>query len=90
MKHTSPRLPSSRRTPIKRRKRPVMPFSHRFLLVGHILILLSLCDFAARLHAGVSADPVLYIGEYFRSVSVSIVLVWAAGLGFDLWEKWGQ
>ena len=61
--------------------------SLRFLMVGHTLILLALCDFAARLHAGVTIEPLLYTEEFLRSVAVSFPLLWGAGLGLDYWEK---
>ena len=58
-----------------------------FLMVGHTLILLALCDFAARLHAGVTIEPLLYMEEFLRSVAVSFPLLWGFGLFFDYWEK---
>ena len=61
--------------------------SRRFLMVGHTLILLALCDFAARLHAGISPEPLLYMEEFLRSVAVSFPLLWGFGLFFDYWEK---
>jgi hypothetical protein len=57
------------------------------LLIGHVIIVLALCDFAARLHAGVTVEPLLYIGDFMRSVAVSYVLLWGAGLGLDYWGK---
>lgn len=63
------------------------PHAYRLLLGGHILILLALCDFAARLHAGVVIEPRLYIGEFMRSVAAAFVLLWGAGLGLDFWER---
>ncbi len=65
----------------------LMPHAFRLLLVGHILILLSLCDFAARLSAGGSVEVFLYIGEYMHSVAAAWVMLWGAGLGLDLWER---
>lgn len=59
------------------------------LVTGHLLILLSLGDFAARLHTG-SVDALLYIGEYMRSVSMAFMLLWGAGLGLDLWGRSGR
>ena len=58
----------------------------RFLQAGHGVILLALCDFAARLHGG-EPEALLYIGEFIRSASVAFVLLWGAGLGLDLWDK---
>ena len=63
------------------------PPALRLLLVGHVIILLALCDFAARLHAGITVEPLLYICEFMRSVAVSYVLLWGAGLGLDYWGR---
>ena len=65
----------------------LMPCAFRLLLTGHILIFLSLCDFAARLFAGGSVEALLYIGEYIHSVAAAWVMLWGAGLGLDLWER---
>lgn len=63
------------------------PLSFRILLVGHILIVVALCDFAARLHAGSSVEPLLYMPEFMRSVATSAVVLWGAALGLDLWDR---
>ena len=63
------------------------PHALGLLWAGHTLILLALCDFAARLHAGISAAHVLYIEDFMRSVSVASVLLWGAGLGLEYWER---
>lgn len=65
---------------------PIGPIPARLLRAGHILILLALCDFAARLHGG-APETRLYIGEFMRSVSISYALLWGAGLGMDYWGK---
>lgn len=57
------------------------------LLFGHVIILLALCDFAARLHGGIGVEPRLYIGEFMRSVSLAYAILWGAGLGMDYWGK---
>ena len=72
----------TRRTPLRLGSR-----SLAFLRAGHTVILLALCDFAARLHAGTTLEPRLYIADFMRSVAVAFVLLWGAGLGLDLWEK---
>ncbi len=74
-------------------KRPFIrlrPLSFNLLLAGHILIVIALCVFAARLHAGNSIEPLLYISEFMHSVSVSVVLLWGAGLGLDFWDHWNE
>ena len=63
------------------------PLALRLLLAGHFLIVLALCDFAARLHAGCTVEPLLYIDEFIRSIAVSYVLLWGAGLGLDYLQK---
>jgi hypothetical protein len=65
----------------------LMPHAFRLMLAGHILILLSLCDFAARLSAGGSVEVLLYIREYIHSAAAAWVMLWGAGLGLDLWER---
>lgn len=72
---------------VPRRLPRLRPHAFRLLLGGHILILLALCDFAARLHAGVASEPLLYMGEFMRSVAIAFVLLWGAGLGLDIWER---
>ena len=59
----------------------------RLLLGGHVLIVVALCDFAARLHGGASLEVLLYIGEFIRSVAISYVILWGAGLGLDYWDS---
>ena len=54
----------------------------RLLLGGHILILLSLCDFTARL-VGHSVEHFLYTEHFIHSLSVALVLLWGAALGVD-------
>lgn len=63
------------------------PWAARLLLTGYILILLSLCDFAARLYAGTSWEALLYIETYMGSVSAATVILWAAALGLDWLER---
>ena len=66
------------------------PLALRLMLGGHFLILLALCDFAARLYAGESLEPILYASEFMRSVSVAFALLWGAGLGINFLEAaWG-
>ena len=63
-------------------------FSHisapaeKLLLGGHFLLLLALCDYAARIHAG-SPAHLLYLETFMSSLSSAVVLLWSAGLGLD-------
>ena len=64
------------------------PYATALLLLGHILMLVALCEFAARLHAGVSSEPLLYMEDFMRSVSVAGVLTWGISLLADYAVKW--
>lgn len=61
---------------------PIRSPSGTLLLWGHFLILLALCEFAARLATG-SAEHLLYLETFMGSVSSAAVLLWGAGLGLD-------
>jgi hypothetical protein len=54
----------------------------RLLVLGHILILAALCDFAARF-AVYSPEHMLYLESFMGSISSATVLLWGAYL---LWE----
>ena len=56
----------------------------KLLLAGHILILLSLCDFTARL-ADHSVEHFLYTEHFMDSLSVALLLLWGLSLGMDYW-----
>ena len=86
MKHTS----TSHHTRGLRRRSPQHPLTFSpirspsgiLLLWGHFLILLALCEYAARLAAG-STEHLLYLEHFTGSVSSATVLLWGAGLGLD-------
>ena len=59
------------------------PYATALLVIGHILILVALCAFAALLHAGVSSEPLWYIAEFMHSVSSAGVLMWGISLLVD-------
>ena len=63
------------------------PCASALLLVGYILMVLSLCDFAARLYEGISPDPALYIADFAHSVSSATAVLWASALGLDWMER---
>ena len=69
--------------PCRRLAVRLCPYATALLLLGHILILVALCEFAARLHAGVSSEPLLYMEDFMRSVSVAGVLTWGISLLAD-------
>ncbi len=66
------------------------PASARLLILGEILILLAICDFAARLYTYETAGAVgsiLLMSDIGGSLSASAVILWAAGLGLDYLER---
>lgn len=62
----------------------------RFLLVGQILLVLSLCHFAAMLTGEGRAEALLYIDAYASSLSATFVILWGTALGLDLLERKGM
>lgn len=58
----------------------------RLLVIGHILILAALCDFAARFAAH-SPEHLLYLEPFVRSVSSATVLLWGASLAWEWTEN---
>lgn len=62
------------------------PHAARFLILGHILILVALCEFAARLHGG-SRDALLYIEDFFTSAMGAWIIMWGAGILLDYLER---
>ncbi len=73
-----------RRRPPKHRLRfsRISSPAGKLLLCGHFLILLPLCEYAARLAAG-SAEHLLYLEAFIGSISSAAILLWGAGLGLD-------
>ncbi len=66
------------------------PSAVRLLILGEILILLALCDFAARLNvaslAG-SAGALHRLSDIGSSLSASLVILVASVLGLDYMER---
>lgn len=58
----------------------------KLLLVGHMLILAALCDFAARFAAH-SAEHLLYLDPFIGSVSSATVLLWGISLGWEWLDR---
>ncbi len=77
MKHTLPPIGLS-------------PLSARLLIIGEMLMLAALFDFAARLNmaslAG-SAGAILRMSDIGGSLSASAVILWASALGLDYLER---
>lgn len=74
----------------QRKKAPfrfLRPFAGRLLVAGHILILLSLCHFAALLSGEGQSEALLYMESYMGSVSASFTVLWAASLGMDWLDR---
>lgn len=94
-RHISP-LPSRRTLrDSKNRQSPwgFCPHAARLLLVGQPLILLALCDFAARLCHGARIGEVgtmLRIEDAGSSIGAAIALLWGAALWLDYMERTAQ
>jgi hypothetical protein len=72
-----------------RRRWELRPCAFWVMLAGHMLIVVALGEFAARLHGG-EAEAVVYFGEFMRSAAVAFAVVWGVGLGLDYGERrWG-
>lgn len=78
--------PSNKPAAHPRRALGFRPHAARFLILGHILILVALCEFAARLHGG-SRDALLYIEDFFTSAMGAWIIMWGAGILLDYLER---
>lgn len=69
------------------------PIAARLVIIGEILMLAAVFDFAARLNiaylAG-SQGALLRLSDFGGSLSASAVILWAFALGIDWWERTGQ
>lgn len=63
------------------------PPAGRLLVAGHILILISLCHFAALLSGEMQSEALLYMEAYMWSVSAAFTVLWAAVLGMDWLDR---
>ncbi len=87
--------PPSRRRSVrgsKARHKPwgFCPHAARLLLVGQPLILLGLCDFAARLYHGAQMGEVgtmLNIQDAGGSIGAAMAILWGAALWLDYMER---
>ena len=74
----------------KKSKFPLTSRAGRFLLAGEILLVLSLCHFAAMLTGEGRAEALLYIDAYGDALSAALVILWGTALGLDLLERTGM
>ena len=65
----------------------LIPFAGRLLVLGHILILLSLCWFAVMLSGEGQAEALLYMETYMGSVGGATAVLWGVVLGVDLLDR---
>ena len=80
-------LPFPRQSPPSRSlPRGFCPHAARLLILGHILILVALGEFASRLHGG-SLEAWLYIEDFFTSAVGGWVILWGAGILLDYLER---
>ncbi len=73
-----------------RKRWGLCPAAARLILIGEILLLLAICDFAARLDAAAlagSTGAIHRLSDFGGSVSASAVILWAFGLGLDYLER---
>ncbi len=84
MKHRAPCRPAARIG--------LCSAAARLVIIGEILMLLAVCDFAARLNVAALAGAtgaLLRLSDFGSSLSASAVLLWAMALGLDYWERTG-
>ena len=92
-RHHIPPLPSRRQmrdSDRSKRRWGFCPHAARLLLIGQPLILLGLCDFAARLYHGARIGEVgtmLRIEDAGSSIGAAIALLWGAALWLDYMER---
>lgn len=65
---------------------PSITTAGKLLLVGHMLIVAALCDFAARF-ATHSTEHLLYLEPFIGSVSSATVLLWGISLGWEWLDR---
>jgi len=87
-------LPSRRHSAraLKTRHKPwgFCPHAARLLMIGQPLILLGLCDFAARLYHGAQMGEVgtmLRIEDAGSSIGAAMAILWGAALWLDYMER---
>lgn len=66
------------------------PYASALLIIGHLLILLALCDFAVRLDVSAltgEVGAILLYDEIGGTLSASGVILWGSALGIDYMER---
>ncbi len=77
----------------RREKWGLCPIATRLLLIGEMLMFAAIFDFAARLNLAYLADSAgafLRLSEFGGAMSASAVILCAAALGIDYWDKTGR
>ena len=64
----------------------LLPHAARYLILGHILILVALGAFASHLHSG-SPEAILHLEDFMSSAVSAWVLMWFAGILMDYLER---
>ena len=65
-------------------------YASRLLLVGQPLLLIALCDYAARLYAATQAGEVgfyLRLGDAAEEIFAAAIILWGGALLLDYMEK---
>ncbi len=79
----------------RRRQKPspprgLCPHAAHLAIVGEVLMLLAVFDFAARVNVAYlsgSEGVFLRLSDFGGSLSASAVILWAFVLGLDYWER---
>lgn len=64
----------------------LFPHAARYLIMGHILILIALGAFASYLHSG-NPEVFLHTEDFLTSVMGAWVIMWGAGILLDYLER---
>lgn len=80
---SEPRKPRGKQSPIF----PLSRVAGQFLLAGQVLMVLSLCHFAALLWGEGRTEALLYIEAYAGSLASSLILLWGVTLWLDRLER---
>ncbi len=74
----------------RRARRGLCPVASRLLIAGEILLLLAVCDFAARLNIAAlagSEGALLRLSDFGGAFSSAAVILCASALGLDRYER---
>lgn len=81
-----PFFPAHKARPPRLQTWGLLPHAARYLITGHILILVALGEFAARLHSG-NPEVFLHTEDFLTSVMGAWVIMWGAGILLDYLER---